>query len=433
MIGRPARAGARRTAWRWLRTLPLLPGLSLGTAAAQGSPPVQIVPPVTPLVWNGADPPMVPLHVAIDARVKRLRIVSAGAQDATTQRVLAGPLLLCVRNTPRSCAGTIVDIKTPGPRQFWIRPGGPTPPSGVYSGNFTLVANDEQPGQTFAMTFNVTDGAAYWIGGILLLLGTLLGLLLSYGVPAYRNLLQAERPAAVLRGRQTRIVAALATERQRYADLAWPALDTALREVGEALQPATLATFHAGLGGQRQWMAILAQIATPVDTAALVAHVTELGERLTRLEILATKGIAATLADPHNIATRPDRIAALDRLAGRTDIVTAQEMLAAIRVASPANRIAGLVAGTTAAPIAWTYERIDVETARISVLWLVIAALLTLAVGLYVLMLGKPGFGRIEDFLYCLLWGLGFSVGAGTLPNMTAEKIRGGVGLVKAA
>ena len=77
-----------------------------------------------------------------------------------------------------------------------------------------------------------------------------------------------------------------------------------------------------------------------------------------------------------------------------------------------------------------TVEQLTLEIGRVSMMvWLVFALLATL-VGTYVLVL-KPGFGLLTDFLMCVAWGFGLPAAGQQFSQSTVANVSTALGITK--
>jgi hypothetical protein len=392
---------------------------------------MSLAPPLKAVPWTETAP-MVPLQVTFGRNtVRNLRLVTGGVQDATSGKVMGGSYHICPSDNAGTCAAAIPELRGPGTTQLWLKPRGDKPSPGAYAGGFVLAA-DGTTAPAFSLVFNVTSIWAKIGGGALIAVGTLLGMLLTYGLKGRANILQAARPAALVLDRVEETKAEIARLKAPFGEnVKWTELDGALRGVSSQLNAKALASY----GVRRSWTGVLASLVSTPRTAELSAHVAIQAAVAAKLDVLARRGIGVVLATEPNppavSAPTASALATLDRLAANPTIVDATAMQTAIDAVIADLNKAATTAIRTGTPLFWTADRIDIEAARLSGAWLAVAALLTILAGLLVLILRRPDFGRAEDYIVCLLWGFGLSTGAGALPNLSAETIRTQIGLPK--
>jgi len=399
-----------------------------------GAANLTVSPPLAERLWHGINAPLIPIQVTIGGNVVRnVRVVSAGAQDAKSKQALAEQFKICMPLA--RCGDNIPEIRGPAVVQLGIRPTSNALSPGVYEGSFALVADGLTTPATFNLKFDATSWPVRIVGMLLIIAGTLIGLFLTYGLNVRAVMLQAARPAALVAARLDRTIADLAKLKQQYSTLGWSSLDSALSQLAINLGEEQLEQF----GLRKGWWGQLRAIALPLDNAGLTAYLEAQGKSAATLDVLAKRGIGAALAgvNPAQIpAEITQAIGDLDALAARTDISDAATMLAAIQVilgslAATHQVITSLSLRRTATFTSWTVDEVETGATKVGLLWLAVAGILTATIGTYVLILSNPGFGRMEDLVFCSLWGLGFSTGAGAIPSLTASQIRTTIALPK--
>ena len=159
------------------------------------------------------------------------------------------------------------------------------------------------------------------------------------------------------------------------------------------------ARFHVRDGFTMAW--------TQLDVNANAAAVKAVNECVKDIDSLSSKGAAKapTLVD---VSARID--AALQKL--NADLKLANQ---AARLGAPA--IGGVVIGDR------SYEQLNVEIQFISAIVWVVAALMSVAGGSYVLVFMNLGFGVPTDYLVCLFWGFGLPVAGNQLMQMSSASV----------
>jgi len=395
--------------------------------ATAGAATLTLSPPVGEWLWHGDSGPKIPLQVMVGSDVLRnVRIVSSGLQDRSSKATIPNSFLICKDAEP--CGSMIPEVRGPGLVQMALQlPDGPPSP-GVYEGTFALAADGQTTPASFTVKVDATSWAARIVGILLVVAGTLAGLFLAYGISARTAMLQAERPAAVLRARVAQGVNDLQGLKAPFSALTTPSLDAAFGKLATELSDEKLKEF----GVRTHWWELPETLSIPLDSTGLTAHLGEVGKEQGLVDLIVKRGMAAALADvppgavPAAVATA---VKDLDGLADRSDLTDGVTMLAAIQailatLAKSQESSTFAAINQTAAPTSWTVEEIDLAAGHVGLTWLLIAGLLTSVIGSYILVLNNPGFGRIEDLVTCFLWGLGFSTGAGAMTSSTADEIR---------
>lgn len=356
----------------------------------------------------------IPISVSVGAT--GATAVKAGAVDMNAKgqgrSIAPQGLTLCM--TPTPCDGSPLSLPANTTHTLWLH--GATR-EGVYEGTIQIDHADDPVGNAVvATTIYVSSARAKWLGVALIALSVLSAFLFAIVLRHVANrkslLMAASVAREELQGLKARLskltspllAAAQATDQQLTALLA--AVDE------KALE-------HHGL--PRTWAAPL----TEAQLSAYRAHVAALALKVQGAKIVIEEGlfeIEALLQGPNGLQLADVRRALSDvqGAARYANAVPPSEDV--VRMAVQAA-VSGLVASARHLQLAqWTpvghgatgAPQIQLRVENLNLVMWSAVLVLTTGIGAALLVLTGPaaaGFGTLEDFVRCVIWGLGLSAG----------------------
>lgn len=385
------------------------------------------------LVWSEKQP--IVAMVTVGPVAATHLTVNAILNDETTFAQFANADLQVCRNREGDC-GRLDTLKANRPYRLFLRPPpGITPSPGKYVGSIEMVASE---GKSSASNVTVyVSGFCYRLVGIFaIVVGVLLSCLFTVGIRNQLARKQLLLPAARLRDafyelrmRLPRLKftdsGKIVTERIAYwekrlsadklidASLvpAWYSLDVPTAVISPAYQQL--------LDKAAAWTIAIAQI---ID-----GGLAPIAGRLENLDDAKRKTL--------EIAVRPAWIA-IDALAidpaldpdpapPQTDVLK-NNIVAQLAIANAA--LGDMAAAMPTVPEIAS-QQLRFQIGILSMANLLVAALLTVLVGSYFLVISHPDFGRINDICLCFFWGLGLPTVGTQLSQMTPSTIAGSLGI----
>lgn len=389
-------------------SLALLAGAVGQSATAQTQPS---------FTWEVFGPP--PTGIAWDGRAIPLRIVVG--PRAATDVALAQPLLtehdsllpvefqLCQQ---RGQGCTMPPTLLAGRSYLlFLRPVNGAVPAGNYGGSLIVTAADKPDGKSVQMSLYVTSWTNRGFGLLAIAAGVMLAWLLTIAVRNMIGRKELQRLLAGLRHRRDRLDAALAvaygSAAAEYAPRTFAGFRSIENELSEAaaLLPPAIPTPWQG-----QWS----------GKADFEVRVSAMDERLDRLAIVVEDGLVPAAPDGDKPVVR----AAISKIDAKADKV-GTETLAELSVA-----VSGLLAAAYGQPsdaasgAALEIEKLGYEILLLGALSWGVILVTTMLVGMVALVLPDRGFGQWQDYVICLLWGLGVPVAGGQLTSLGADSVR---------
>jgi hypothetical protein len=361
--------------------------------------------------------------------------------DTTATTFGAADLDLCA-NRADICVPATAFLSNRTYRLF-LRPKADAVPSpGKYVGSIELVASEDKSTAS-PVTVYVTNCAYKAWGIAVLALGVLLSLGITFGI---RN--QLARKQLLAPAVQLRVAFAALEARAQKLTCLGKAAELTLDRIGKwkaaltdasledksfvpafyaPVMPATVVsqTYQQFLDNAGAWTAALTMIIddgldklSKMDTSAIQdatarkAAEGAIGAAWAAIDAQAGPKSAAAPAAP-----------ALDALA----VVVGQQTGNAQTAVNKANGVEADADKPTVTPT--ETQRLRFEIAVLSLATWSVAALLTILVGSYVLVLSHLDFGRTNDFVMCLFWGLGLPTVGSQLAQATPASLASSLGV----
>jgi hypothetical protein len=300
--------------------------------------------------------------------------------------IAAGGLQLCRESVP-PCSPGPINLVASSATQLWLQGADDV---GQYEGSITVAANEKPEGETVNLTvYSTTATHQFW--GVVTIFG---GALLHRRIGALQTKLKAN-PTGIATARLdeklTDLLAEFAEPQLIAQGLPWPI------PIGATPPAERLAAFRQYVQQRADWVAVLESIVdeglrriwprwndhpTGPQQQAIV-------DAMTALEGMANNGPAP----------------ALD--AARADV---RKQVAAVEAAFAAGprRLSAALASAAMSPK--TFDQLNMQIMRISLISWLFVILATTLVGALALVFTNT-FGSGKDFLTCFVWGLGLPLG----------------------
>lgn len=386
-----------------------------------------------PQRWDGRRP--LPINVFVGARPATGVQLMAPQLVAKDARVVEPAFLLCTTRT-NVCDGTSLNLAANRMHDLWVRRAtdATVPDAGEYTGTLRLVADQKPAGDSFDVTFYVSDTTKQVIGGVLILVGVFLSFVVVRWLRQSAERKALLRPVRLLEEQLTGLEAAVEGVKQQ----------TSLESTH--LEPA-IERARTGLQDVDRFLPPLMQFwAAPPDLALVQggyqAFLTEGANTVGSLTIIFRQGIQQALLEARQ--GRPQ--AELDIVAaaiGRLDALATQDLTKRDDIANAVRAILsemtgklnaeadknGGVADAVSPGVAYSSEALSFQLVLLNVAGWSLFALLTALVGIYILVINNPSFGKPEDLLLCLLWGFGLPLAGDGLTKLTPTGISQSLGM----
>lgn len=302
-------------------------------------------------------------------------------------------------------------------KDFWIKPPDGPLVVGKYAGSVWISSDQSKVGTLLPITFYRSSWCRSALGLALLVGSVFAAWFFGVYLRSRANRLQLERPFTILREQQKAIVA-------QYGGLT-----AGIRGETIPYQKA-LAT----LGENLATTALSGILGTGVPPAYGSPPQVSNGEKLDELSnktALLKKLMEEGLLVVNRTADHPKALEAaraIGLLSGASAVNenTAKQLAEAIALLHTHADAAAKFAFTARTETQFrepTIQSIDLSLQSINrFAWLFLAAG-SVAIGWYVLILTRPGFGTLPDYLFCVAWGFGLPAGATGLASTTTSTI----------
>jgi hypothetical protein len=385
--------------------------------------PARAATPDTTAVWSVATPASVALKddttVALALTATRalesLKVVSTTLQEQTTKALVpVGRLRL--GSAPGCDRGTTYDPAHPAPMLLCI---GPLDP-GTYVGTVSIGAANAGDPKPIALTLYATSTEARVLGTAAVALGLLVSWLVTVLLRNSRQRADAMLPASALREELDRLCKDAAAAARTLGDgaIAEPVIqranDIAADLTEEKLDERGYLPSRSGnpFGNPTAPTTPYAQFIQ--DRAAEVGALAVLAAGLARLVALADRH------EPRDVMAAARQIAEVAGTLPTPDAARAKvnEIIALLAAPRQEAALAGGFAGLDAPPLP-SVRHVLLQRQLIDAGGWATWAVLTVAVGVYVLVLSNPGFGISLDYAKCFFWGLGLPFAGQQLQQLT--------------
>ena len=373
-------------------------------------------------------PPGEPIEISVavqDVGATKIGLFQSSLLEQSLKRPVEGGWILCEKRSddPSKCPREI-NLPPHSTQQLLLYRAKGSTLVGKYVGNVTIGASEKPEGETLALTVYGTTLLLQIVGGVTIFIGVVLAWILTVYLQNRLNRNQLLLPVTMLRERFQALQAILANEPPQAAAFAAPATTAALDQSVLALSEAQLEA-----GGL-----LPSSIPNPFrpmtpNADAYKQLITDQNARFELLQLVIRSGLQPIWAQVPGAPTAAQR-AAITTAVGHADAISSQApppathdvvtSLQAILVQLGNDLGGGGAANLVANSFRpRTSEQVLTEIRTLSrIAWLVFA-LLTTALGTYVLILSNLGFGQCMDFLVCLFWGFGLPVGGTQLAQST--------------
>jgi hypothetical protein len=323
----------------------------------------------------------------------------------------------CIESTSNPTA-TPFAIAANDAKDFWIKP-----PDGrlvgKYTGSFWISADQSKSGTALAVTFYESSTCRYIIGLAILVGSVIVAWFIGVWLRADVNKLQLERPFALLRSQQQ----AIAHEYEKLNAAISGSAETFARQLAALRENLKTANLKDVLG--TGWPSAFG--AAPQISDDYKSRLESLSNKTALLKKLMEEGLLVV----NRMPTRPNATSVAEEIAGLSvgDAVTgdtAQKLADALaRLHEPLGDAleAHFLARTAIQFREPTVQMIDLSLQSLSIVAWLVLAVVSVAMGWYLLILNHPGFGTYTDFFFCAAWGLGLPAGATGLASATTTTI----------
>lgn len=386
-----------------------------------------------PQRWDGRRP--LPINVFVGARPATGVQLMAPQLVAKDARVVEPAFLLCSTRS-NACDGKSLNLAANRMHDLWVRRATDAivPDAGEYTGTLRLVADQKPAGDSFDVTFYVSDTTRQVIGGVLILVGVLLSFVVVRWLRQSAERKALLRPVRLLEEQITGLEAAVEGVKQQIG-LEFTHLEPAIERARTALQD-----IDRFLPPVLQFWAAPPDLVPPQGgyQAFLTAGANTVGS----LTIIFQQGIQQALLEARQ--GRPQaELDIVEAAIGRLDALATQDLTKRDDIANAVRAILsdmtgklnaeadknGRAADTVSPGIAYSSEALSFQLVLLNVAGWSLFTLLTALVGIYVLVINNPSFGKPEDLLLCLLWGFGLPLAGEGLTKLTPTGISQSLGM----
>ncbi|RDJ05063.1 hypothetical protein B5K06_26185 [Rhizobium grahamii] len=390
--------------------------------------------------WDGEEALPFSLYVGpIPATNVRVLATSFVAKDSLD--LVDGGFTIC-SGSDAECSGKSITLDANELHSLKIKPTKSLAAApGEYHGTFTLVSSEAPKGETFAFTFYASSRLSKGFGTFLIAFG-IFGSLYVNVFLQNRNERNAKlKPAAVLAD-QAKIVKVGFDELAATNSVAFVNVDDEFKDIADRLSDKKLEA--AGFIG-----AMIPYLKVPSGAnetpQAYKDYLDDIGKRLTALSLilrgcLEAVSIAKGNSNPKTADALKTALSSSDKLLSATMPLTKESLASALQVVlqtlrSDLAKASGMEDDSSGAArprgfyVGYTSEQLAFETAASNFVGWCAFALLSFAVGWYLLIASNPAFGQARDLLMCLLWGFGVPAAGEKLAGLTAPSVAQGFGI----
>lgn len=284
---------------------------------------------------------------------------------------------------------------------------------GNYTGNIVVAAEQDPDGKAAAMSLYVSGVLYQWGGVLAIALGVLLAWLLTVWIRSRIARLELRKLLALLARREASLKAKLeaafggaAPDKapRSFAILGRIAEDRA--EADGLLPPALPTPWQGTWAGQVRFETL----------------VNAIDGRLDGLSVIVDDGLvpASKIGTPGG----DEAVAKIDELADKAGVTALPELTAQVlalldNARHALKNVTGPAAAGSPAP-----DKYSVEVVLLGAVSWGVILIGTILVGTAALILPDKDFGRIGDYVVCLLWGLGVPAAGGQLTSPSVDSVR---------
>jgi len=374
-------------------------------------------------------PPGEPIEIGVAVQsvaATKIGVLQSSLLEQSQKYPVEGGWMLCEKRSsdPSTCSNKEINLAAHSTQQLLLYPAKGSTLIGKYIGNVTIGASEKPEGETLAMTVYGSTPPLKFAGVATIFIGVVLAWILTVYLQNRLNRNQMLLPVTMLRERFQALQAILTNRPPRAQPFACTATTAELARSLSALSEATLdADCLLPPGIPNPFKPV-----TP-NAEAFMQRISEQKARFELLQLIIRNGLqeiwkqipVVPSANQRNAITTA--VGAVDSISSQTpppavsDVVTRlQAILQTLNTELAGGGAANVAAMSTKPP---TSGQISTEIRTLSgIAWLVFAVLTT-ALGTYVLVLSNLGFGTYMDFLVCLFWGFGLPVGGSQLAQST--------------
>lgn len=347
---------------------------------------------------------------ANDQPVKNIRLVHSTLQDDVSGALLGLDALQLCTKTTGPCSSAI-DVEPRQTSVLFVRVMDTFAMDGTYKGSLALTADGKNGFDSFDLTVLSTSRRSQIAGSVLILVGVLVGWLVSGYLHQRAQRADALMPASILaealpelfvhiQAAEHLVSNALPNTRRRVEGLQRELSPAALEDAGYV--PGTIPSLRPARDLSTEYKQFLAGKALEVAV----------------MKVIMKDGVATAVAKWDTANPKPGTAAlgAFDQLAATANAVDATRIEVAKIVGllnaalAPSPPSVSAAAAPAALPPPPTTAELRVEIRRLSLAVWLLWGLGTWLVGVMVLVATNYGFGVGLDYFKCLLWGLGVPV-----------------------
>ncbi len=374
-------------------------------------------------------PPGEPIEISVAVQgvgATNIGLLQSSLLEQSQKRPVEGGWMLCKSRSdnPSTCPKEL-NLAPHSTQQLLLYPARGSTLVGKYMGNVTIGASEKPEGETLALTVYGTTLARQIAGVVAILAGVSLAWILTVYLQNRLNRNQMLLPVTMLKDRFESLQEILQNRPQGIRDFPCTGTFNELRKSISALSETALQA--EGL--------LPSSIPNPFrprapDADAYKLRITEQNARFELLQLVIKSGfgaigklVPAAPTAAHRTAvdaalTSTDAISSRAPPPAAHDVVTSlQTILAKLAADLGAGGADQFVAESFKAR---TSDQLLTEIRTLSGIAWLMSALLTTALGAYVLILSNLGFGTCADFLVCLFWGFGLPAAGTQLAQSTS-------------
>jgi len=383
-------------------------------------------------------PPGEPIEISVavqDVGATRIGLLQSSLLEQSRKRPVDGGWILCKKRAtdPSACQSEDINLAPHSTQQLLLYPAKGSTLVGKYMGNVTIGASEKPEGETLAMTVYGTP-IEYRIAGVAtIFIGVVLAWVLTVYLQSRLNRDQMLLLVTMLRDRFLSLQVILANRPPAAQSFDSPLTSAELDKSISALSEAQLEADSVLPRGFP-----LPFKPTAPTSEAFTARVSEQNARFELLQQVIRIGLqeiwkqipaAPSVAQQAAIETA---LTAADELSARKPAPASSVVDKALTETLATLHTALGGGGAASSPKPRSSSQISAEIRTLSkIAWLVFA-LVTTALGTYVLVLSNLGFGTCTDFLVCLFWGFGLPVGGAQLAQATTATASTALGFAPA-
>jgi hypothetical protein len=374
-------------------------------------------------------PPGEPIEISVAIQsvgATKIGLLQSSLLEQSQKRAVQGGWTLCEKRSsdPSTCNGKDINLAPHSTQQLLLYPAKDSSLIGKYVGNVIIGASEKPEGETLALTVYGSTVPLKIAGVVTIFIGVVLAWLLTVYLQNRLNRNQMLLPVTMLRERFQALQAILANRPS-------PAQPFICRATTQELANSVLALSEATLDGEGLLPPGIPNPFKPVtpNAEAFLHRVAVQTARFELLQLVVWNGLQE-IWKQIPVAPNPNQRAAILTAVGAADAISEQTPAPAVadvvtRLQAILTKLNTDLAGGGAVDVAAksakpaTIGQISTEIRTLSGMAWLVFAVLTTALGTYVLVLSNLGFGTCMDFLVCLFWGFGLPVGGTQLAQST--------------